>query len=200
MVNVLNSNEILKSFIDTIANIEHVSSNKNIGYKLAIRYYLFKLRRAVLPSISKAKEFSVSDLMNFTSLLKVLKKIGVHDNTIKITTDEQETALHINEYEIDMLFSSLVIQLWVCYKDRISLFTLTTKSDANNNTFFDMAIGSSDKSSSLSRNKSYKLSDRTSIQSDNKSDIEGSAFTALYNSFIIYYNKLFDGLERKYLK
>ena len=198
MVKVLNSNEILKLFIDTISNIERVSSNKKIGYKLAIRYHLFKLRRVVLPSISKTKEFSVSDLMNFTSLVKVLKKIGVHNNNIKI--DGEETSLCINEYEIDMLFSSLVIRLWVCYKDRISLFTLTTKSDANNNTFFDMAIGSSDKSSSVSRNKSYKLSDRTSIYSDNKSDIETSAFDALYNAFIIYYNKLFDALERKYLK
>lgn len=198
MGNILNSNELLKLFIDSISNIERISSNKSIGYKLAIRYQLFKLRRVVLPNISKIKEFSISDLMNFTSLINALKKIGVHNNTINV--DNGGTTLYINEYEVDLLFTSILIRLNVINQEQFSLFTLITKSDANNNTFFDMSISANNTSGNYSKNKNYKLSDRTSIQSDNKSDIETAAFDTLHNVFIIYYNKLFDVLERKYLK
>lgn len=202
---MVNANEYLDLFIDLIRELEVVPRDR--FYKIRIRYHIKRLRRKYLKSLKSKKAFSVKDMLNFTVLLNTVKNMKII-NDFEISENDINLYTKINQ--VDILFTGIWICLTTTDKNKPkTIFTLRTKQLQDNQIYMDLHLethnkGIADYGIECDKSTCRNINDIKEILEYNPSSniniILNLCFKLLKNIFVMYYNYLFDELERKYLQ
>lgn len=205
---MVNANEYLDLFINLIRELEVVPRDK--FYKIRIRYHIKRLRKKYLKALKIKKIFSVKDMLNFTVLLNTVKNMKII-NDFEISENDINLYTKINQ--VDILFTGIWICLSIMEKNNPSIiFTLRTKQLQDNEIYIDLRLethnkGIADYGAECDKNTCRSVSNIKEILEINHSSeisetntVLNICFKLLKNIFVMYYNYLFDELERKYLQ
>lgn len=197
------SNDLLDRFINLIGDLEKVPRDRM--YKVRIKKKILKLRRGYLKILKNKNIIDIPYLLNFTAFLNTISGMKIINN-IDIETEDIEVSTKI--YKIDISIYGIFIHMRVFdNKTLISIFDLKTKMNKANDAYMDITIESF-KPSSLEEKDyitSVHLDSITSLSNKNndgdlkKNSYLDAAFVILKDIFTMYYNHIFDELERKYL-
>lgn len=206
---MVNANELLDLFIDLIRELEVIPRDR--FFKIRIKLYIKKLRDKYLKVLKKKKSFSVKDILSFTVLLNTVKNMKIIDN---FEIFENDINLYIKINQVDILFTGIYICLVTLEDDKPSVvFILKTKQLQDNQIYMDLRLEAHNRSiadygTECDKNTCCNFNDILELFEDNynekmsksNTDKLNICFKFLKNIFIMYYNYLFDELERKYLQ
>ena len=206
---MVSANEYLDLFIELIRELEVVPRDR--FYKIRIKYHIKRLRNKYLKLLKTKKIFTVKDMLNFTVLLNTVKNMKII-NDFEITENDINLYTKINQ--VDILFTGIWICLTAMDKDKPSIiFTLRTKQLQDNQIYMDLRLethnkGVADYGTECDKNTCHNINDIKEIlennfnnqMSETNADKLNICFKLLKNIFVMYYNYLFDELERKYLQ
>lgn len=206
---MVNANEFLDLFIDLIRELEVIPRDR--FYRIRIKLHIKKLRGKYLKALKKKKSFTVKDMLNFTVLLNTVKNMKIIDN---FEISENDINLYTKINQVDILFTGIYIYLVTLEGGKPNvIFTLKTKQLQDNQIYMDLRLevhnkGIAEYGAECDKNTSHNFNDILELLENNYSEkmSEGNidklniCFKFLKNIFSMYYNYLFDELERKYLQ
>lgn len=206
---MVNANEFLDLFIDLIRELEVIPRDR--FYNIRIKIHIKRLRKKYLKALKKKKSFTVKDMLNFTVLLNTVKNMKIID---KFEIIEDDINLYTKINQVDILFTGIWISLVTLKDNKPSVvFNIRTKQLQNNQIYMDLRLethnrGIADYGTVCDKNTCHNINDITEVLEDNHNgqmsetniDRLNVCFKFLKNIFDMYYNYLFDELERKYLQ
>lgn len=196
-------NNLLNIFINLIRDLE-VSKQGNFFYNQKNKYKIKKTKYIFFKDLKSKQSFNVNDLQNLTALLntihnmKILKSLEINSyKSFNLSSKIYKTD--------DITFLGITTFLKVFSDDEQLLdFHIKTKQSQLNNTLIDIDINIFSNSlgdyGPVSDIKSNNLKDLKIIQKNSKESIMSISFKMIYNIFTVYYDQIFNSLERRYLK
>lgn len=197
------TNSLLDKFIDLIRDLEKVPRDRM--YNIRIKRKILKLRKGYLKILKNRTIIDIPYILNFTTFLSTINNMKIINN---VDIETEDVSILTKIYKIDISVYGIFIHMRIFDNgDLISIFDIKTKINMSNDVCMDI-IMETFKPSALEEKDyitSIHLDSITSISNKNTDrDIErnknlDAAFVILKDAFSMYYNYIFDELERKYL-
>lgn len=201
---MINANESLDKFIELIRELEVIPRDR--FFKIRIKHYISKLRKSYKKALFKKHKFTVTDILNFTVLLNTIENMSLINS---LDIDNGDVKLYTKIHQTDILYTGVWICLEVYDKGKINTVFIISTANGRDITLNaalefhheDIAdYGSEcDKIVKHTLTGVYDISENISQYYDRNSNLEDTAFKMLLNIFSLYYDYIFDELERKYI-